>query len=55
MRRILADFKKYLYPRQSVQSACIRGLFERGPMKLTRKIYTTRNEKILDFVLGFLG
>jgi hypothetical protein len=24
-------------------------------MKLTRKIYTTRNEKILDFVLGFLG
>ena len=24
-------------------------------MKLTRKIYTTRNEKILDFVLGFVG
>jgi hypothetical protein len=24
-------------------------------MKLTRKIYTTRNEKILDFVIGFLG
>jgi len=24
-------------------------------MKLTRKIYTTRNEKILDFVIGFVG
>ncbi len=24
-------------------------------MKLTRKIYATRNEKILDFVIGFVG
>ena len=24
-------------------------------MKLTRKIYTTRNQKILDFVIGFVG
>lgn len=24
-------------------------------MKLTPKIYTTRNEKILDFVIGFVG
>ena len=24
-------------------------------MKLTRKVYTTRNEKILDFVIGFVG
>lgn len=24
-------------------------------MKLTRKTYTTRNEKILDFVIGFVG
>ena len=24
-------------------------------MKFTRKEYTTRNEKILDFVIGFLG
>ena len=24
-------------------------------MKLERKIYTTRNEKVLDFVLGFVG
>lgn len=24
-------------------------------MKLERKIYTTRNEKVIDFVLGFVG
>jgi hypothetical protein len=24
-------------------------------MKLERKVYTTRNEKVLDFVLGFAG
>lgn len=24
-------------------------------MKLERKIYTTRNEKIIDFVIGFIG
>ena len=24
-------------------------------MKLERKVYTTRNEKVLDFVLGFVG
>ena len=24
-------------------------------MKLTRKIYATRNQKILDFVIGFVG
>ena len=24
-------------------------------MRLTRKVYTTRNEKILDFVIGFIG
>jgi hypothetical protein len=24
-------------------------------MKLTRKVYTTRNEKIIDFVIGFVG
>ena len=24
-------------------------------MKLERKVYTTRNEKVLDFVIGFVG
>ena len=24
-------------------------------MKLERKVYTTRNEKVIDFVLGFVG
>jgi hypothetical protein len=31
------------------------GLLSEGPMKLIRKTYTTRPEKTIDFIVGFVG